>query len=692
MLIFLLLLSASLLEPLVGMPQNQQPCTASASVSNTSMDSVTLDPIQYNTRASALNKRDSPGIGPMIYASNRSRRPISKRAAYRTQGSKPRPSEPRSSSRMSLARKRTGRSGRWTVEEDRALVRGVTAYLARFGLEPNPPAHLLADEDIRRNIMMAQDPCVIVDAIKPPTLEVPIDQRQQYRNDSNSYDTSLFDSIVDASKGGEHENETLNEAIPLRTHSVIDRSLLTQMGGTSKRNRKQVLSLSSSVASTVDASVLESMQEYSHDNEKEKRGYYGLSVNAVHGSQQGFLKTHPNYHCEDVLLTGELADGSLCFHSRAPAMPGHHGHSAQYEYNDHNVFHSGDSLNKGMPQLIHESYDGYLMNDGEPWSTTTSSFSVSAPQTCSLPSSPSQVANDQLAVEDLSCLYSNDTCHNAPRAGTGMNAYIPQSNCHSVTPGFRITTPFPLENSWAGAADPSSPVFKSSTFGDLNSVNSSSSNQFYNGINVLDLEKSYFRGAFAQRSIENYTSSNDSSDNAGPRWDNAHLQSSLAHSYDDDHPDVDLESSGLLSPSLPFTTGDRAVLASNPILHTDTYIPSKTARGAYFLAVSRVMAHCPWSLIADSDIPGRTGVQAQARWSEALDPRVKKGPWTAEEDQLLLQGVQQSRKCWIWIADGIPGRTQRQCRTRWVQISTKAERRAAANVATVAAAASRTQP
>ncbi|KAF9570144.1 Myb-like DNA-binding domain protein [Mortierella alpina] len=106
--------------------------------------------------------------------------------------------------------------------------------------------------------------------------------------------------------------------------------------------------------------------------------------------------------------------------------------------------------------------------------------------------------------------------------------------------------------------------------------------------------------------------------------------------------------------------------------------PLLTTRESYALAVSRAMTTCPWNKITRQSIPGRTGVQAQARWSEALDPQVKKGKWSPEEDALLLKGVQESHKCWIWIADGIPGRTQRQCRTRWVQISTRAEREAAA--------------
>ncbi|KAI9236575.1 MAG: Homeodomain-like protein, partial [Podila humilis] len=80
--------------------------------------------------------------------------------------------------------------------------------------------------------------------------------------------------------------------------------------------------------------------------------------------------------------------------------------------------------------------------------------------------------------------------------------------------------------------------------------------------------------------------------------------------------------------------------------------------------VSRLMVRCPWGLIVKS-IDGRSGIQAQARWSEALDPQVRRGKWSLREDRLLFEGVEKHARCWIRIADGIPGRTQRQCRTRW---------------------------
>ncbi|KAF9121921.1 Myb- protein B [Mortierella sp. 14UC] len=110
-----------------------------------------------------------------------------------------------------------------------------------------------------------------------------------------------------------------------------------------------------------------------------------------------------------------------------------------------------------------------------------------------------------------------------------------------------------------------------------------------------------------------------------------------------------------------------------------TQTPHHHSYDAYISAISRRLQSCPWSLIASFSVPGRTGVQAQARYSEALDPLVKKGPWSAQEDTLLMEGVGRAEggRCWIWIADGIRGRTQRQCRTRWVQLRVAEERRAA---------------
>ena len=46
-----------------------------------------------------------------------------------------------------------------------------------------------------------------------------------------------------------------------------------------------------------------------------------------------------------------------------------------------------------------------------------------------------------------------------------------------------------------------------------------------------------------------------------------------------------------------------------------------------------------WKKIAES-LPGRTDVQCLHRWQKVLNPSLVKGPWTEEEDRLVLHLVQ----------------------------------------------------
>ncbi|KAJ1841231.1 hypothetical protein LPJ70_004305, partial [Coemansia sp. RSA 2708] len=64
-------------------------------------------------------------------------------------------------------------------------------------------------------------------------------------------------------------------------------------------------------------------------------------------------------------------------------------------------------------------------------------------------------------------------------------------------------------------------------------------------------------------------------------------------------------------------------------------------------------------------VPGRTNKSCRKRWFHSLDPSLHKGPWTAEEDELLRQRVGQFPSQWSRVAEGIPGRTDDQCAKRW---------------------------
>lgn len=75
-----------------------------------------------------------------------------------------------------------------------------------------------------------------------------------------------------------------------------------------------------------------------------------------------------------------------------------------------------------------------------------------------------------------------------------------------------------------------------------------------------------------------------------------------------------------------------------------------------------------WKMIAETLGNGRTDVQCLHRWNKVLKPGLIKGPWTPEEDSILLSlisryGVGKIR--WCDIALHLPGRIGKQCRERW---------------------------
>ncbi|CAN9512820.1 unnamed protein product [Ophioblennius macclurei] len=64
---------------------------------------------------------------------------------------------------------------------------------------------------------------------------------------------------------------------------------------------------------------------------------------------------------------------------------------------------------------------------------------------------------------------------------------------------------------------------------------------------------------------------------------------------------------------------------------------------------------------------GRQPSQLVYRWNQVLDPTIKKGLWTEEEDQLLLQAVNRhGEKNWWKIRLEVPGRTYNSCRDRYM--------------------------
>jgi hypothetical protein len=69
---------------------------------------------------------------------------------------------------------------------------------------------------------------------------------------------------------------------------------------------------------------------------------------------------------------------------------------------------------------------------------------------------------------------------------------------------------------------------------------------------------------------------------------------------------------------------------------------------------------------AETQFPGKTSQQLFERWTKVLDPRLLKGSWTRQEDEVIIQYVQTyGCQSWTKLAQLLPGRIGKQCRERW---------------------------
>ena len=76
-----------------------------------------------------------------------------------------------------------------------------------------------------------------------------------------------------------------------------------------------------------------------------------------------------------------------------------------------------------------------------------------------------------------------------------------------------------------------------------------------------------------------------------------------------------------------------------------------------------------WKLIAE-ELPDRNHVQCFHRWTQTLKPGVKAGAWTKEEDALIIRLKQQEKETgvelqWRQVAELVANRSTKQCRERW---------------------------
>nr|AKT44360.1 MYB transcription factor 2 [Tectona grandis] len=71
-----------------------------------------------------------------------------------------------------------------------------------------------------------------------------------------------------------------------------------------------------------------------------------------------------------------------------------------------------------------------------------------------------------------------------------------------------------------------------------------------------------------------------------------------------------------------------------------------------------------WSTIA-SNLPGRRGMQCQARWYNHLKPNIEKGAWTEAEELALIRAHQSYGNKWAELTKFFPGRDENAIKTHW---------------------------
>jgi hypothetical protein len=87
------------------------------------------------------------------------------------------------------------------------------------------------------------------------------------------------------------------------------------------------------------------------------------------------------------------------------------------------------------------------------------------------------------------------------------------------------------------------------------------------------------------------------------------------------------------------------------------------------VAVARFGAR-DWRTIALFVGAGRSRSQCNQRWCRAIDPSISRRSWSDRDDERLLKAVAQlGTSSWCRIAKSVGGRTDLQCRYRYIQLT-----------------------
>lgn len=75
-----------------------------------------------------------------------------------------------------------------------------------------------------------------------------------------------------------------------------------------------------------------------------------------------------------------------------------------------------------------------------------------------------------------------------------------------------------------------------------------------------------------------------------------------------------------------------------------------------------------WDVLS-KHLPNRSGKQCRERYHNILDPKVRKGDWSLQEDEIILALHQSLGNQWAKIARGLQGRTDNAVKNRYYAIT-----------------------